>query len=101
MPASVNNCTAAENILEKLDIAYRLGSAYKNGSAGYDAIKNYILAAGKLKDILSLLQSDYAAGGMLNKKITAQDFADILYEAVQGVEIVLQINDCPTEICKR
>lgn len=61
-------CTAAENILEKLDIASKLGSAYKNGSAGYDAIKNYILAAGKLKDILSLLQSDYAAGGMLNKK---------------------------------
>ena len=30
---------------------------------------------------------------MLNKKITAQDFADILYEAVQGVELVLQKGD--------
>ena len=29
----------------------------------------------------------------LTKKITAQDFADILYEAVQGVEIVLQKGD--------
>ena len=92
--AEINDyCNAVTDLLNQLNIAAVLGTAYKNGYAGYAAIKNYLLAEAKLKDILEVLQNDYAAGAMLGKKISIQEFADIFYEAVQGVEVVLQKGD--------
>ncbi len=92
--AGINDyCKAVLDLLQQLNIASIIGRAYQNGCAGYAAIKNYLLAESKLKEILDVLQSDYAAGGMLEKKISVQEFADIFYEAVQGVELVLQKGD--------
>lgn len=92
--AGINDyCTALTEILEQLDLPNVLGSAYKQEVAGAVAIKHYLLAKNKLADILQVLQNDYAAGGLSGKKITAQDFAAVFYEAVQGVELVLQKGD--------
>ncbi len=88
-----NYCSTLLDILEKLNIPQTLGEAYQADRAGCTAVKNYLLAQAKLKDVLAMLQTDYAAGGRLNRKITAQEFADIFYEAVQGVELVLQRGD--------
>ncbi len=92
--AGINDyCTALTEILEQLNLPSVLGSAYKAGIAGSAALKHYLLASGKLADILQVLQNDYASGGMTAKKLTAQDFAAVFYEAVQGAELVLQKGD--------
>ena len=96
LPQSANisdYCNAVSNLLEQLNIASVLGAAFKNGMADHTAIKNYLLAETAITKILTQLQADYEAGGMLHKKINAQDFADIFYEAVQGVELTLQKGD--------
>ncbi len=92
--ASVDSyCTAVTDLLAQLNIAGVLGSAFKNGTADHAAIKNYLLAEAAITKVLKQIHDDYAAGSLLDKKITAQEFADIFYESVQGVELTLQKGD--------
>ncbi len=93
MSGVADYCTAAVDALQQLNTAQLVGTACQNGTADYTAVKNYVLAQAKLEEILTQLQADYEAGGLLHKKITAQDFAAVFYEAVQGVELVLQKGD--------
>lgn len=86
-------CAALGDILKMLALPELLGNAYKSGVCDAQAIKHYLLTANKLNDILQILQNDYAAGGMSGKKISAQDFAVIFYEAMQSTELVLQKGD--------
>ena len=93
MAGVADYCAAAADALQQLNTAQLVGAACQNGTADYVAVKNYVLAQAKLEEILTQLQADYEAGGLLHKKITAQDFAAVFYEAVQGVELVLQKGD--------
>lgn len=86
-------CSAVTDLLEQLNIASVLGSAFKSGMANHAAVKNYLLAEAAITKVIKQIHDDYYAGGLLDKKITVQDFADIFYEAVQGVELTLQRGD--------
>ena len=79
-----------QDIFTKLSVETRLGTLYKEQKLALPSLQASILAKNSLLHCASALVDDYEACGHGEKKYTAQEWQELLVEAMQSENIVLE-----------